>query len=164
MKIRKALYILAGVFNCIVGSFAAILGLFMLLFSSMVKKMFASSGQLIDEFVTEMAEMSEKYQYLATASDDEVLSFIMKIVYICALVFLLFAAVWITMGAFNLVLRKKHEVVLENKKHLKIIFVVASWVLLFFNVANILTTIAVFMKVKKDDNKNQFYSADSING
>jgi NADH:ubiquinone oxidoreductase subunit 6 (subunit J) len=97
---------------------------------------------------------------LLEASNEEVLSVIMKFVYIVSVIVLILAVIWITFGVLNILLSKKHEIVFETKRYLKVLFLVASWLLLWFNIANVLTTIAVCMKNKGDKKeKVQLYTA-----
>jgi len=148
MKLRKVFYLIAGIFNCIVGGISVAFSVLVLLLSSLVKTMFESSGELLDEFVNELAISDQKYSYLASATDAEVVSFIMKIVYIFCLVFLIIGAIWITFGVFNILLKNRHDSVFGSKKYLRHLFVVGSWLLLGLNIANIFTTIAVYKKGK----------------
>lgn len=159
MKSRKILYIIAGVFNCIIGGMGIFFGLIVLLLGGFVKAMFESSLDLVHEFTSSMAEASSEYEYLTTISDAEAIAFIMKIVYIICAVALILGAIWITFGVFNFILVKKHDSVFGTKKFLKHLFVIGSWLLLTLNVANILTTIAVYKKDKSADTQQKLYTA-----
>lgn len=148
MKSRKILYLIAGIFNCIVGGIGILFGLLVLLLSSFVRKMFESSTDLVSEFVTELASADSNYAYLQDLSNAEVVSFIMKIVYVTCAILLVICAIWITLGVFNILLKNRHDKVFESKRYLRHIFIVGSWLLMGLNPANILTTIAVYKKNK----------------
>lgn len=148
MNTRKVLYTCAGVFNCVIGGIGCFFGLMMLLISGLIRKMFESSTEIVDEFVSSLASESSKYEYLLTASNEEILSFIMKIVFIVCAVLLILGLVWITFGVFNIKLSKRHYIFFGRRPKLKLWFVIGSWVLLLLNPANIATTVAVYLKNK----------------
>ena len=158
MKTRKILYIIAGVFNCIVGAVSVVFSLLVLLLSRLVKKMFESSEGLVDNFINEMAEI-EEYAHLKDLSSAEAVDYVMKIVYVLCIVFLIIGAIWITFGVLNLLLNSRHERVFSSKRALKHWFVAGSWLLLGLNVANILTTVAVYKKDKNVITEHKLYTA-----
>jgi hypothetical protein len=161
MKTRKVLYTLSGVFNCVIGGLGCFLGLMFFAISKLVKNMFAETSGLLDGFVAELAKTSSDYEYLLDASKDEMIAFVMKIVYILSAVLIVLGLIWIAFGVFNCLLSTRHELVFGKRRALKIIFVVASWLLLTFNIANITTTIAVFLKDKDGINSQPLYTSEN---
>ena len=146
MKAKKILFVIAGVFNTVVGGVALLFGLLVLALGSLVKQMFESSKDLINEFVTQLAAEDSSYAYLTEATESEVIGFVMKIVYIMSAIAIIIGAIWIMFGVFNILLKNRHTTLFETKKYLKHLFVVGSWFFMGLNPANILTTIAVYKK------------------
>ena len=163
MKARKILYVCSGVFNCVIGGLGFLLGLLFLLLNKFAKQMFSGSGDFINSFVRELVAVNSKYEYLIDSSKDEIVSFIMRIVFILSVVFIVLGLIWIAFGVFNCILFKRHDLVFGRRPVLKILFVVASWILLTLNVANITTTIAVFLKDKNNQNTQPLYSSGHNN-
>lgn len=155
MNKRKLLYTIAGIFNCVIGGIGAFFGLMILFISKVAKNMFSSSTEIIDEFVNSLARESSKYEYLLNSSNEEIISFIMKIVYLFSLFLLICGIIWIVFGVFNLKLSSRHYSFWNKHPRLKLWFVIGTWVLMLFNVANILTTIAVYLKDKENPEINQ---------
>ena len=163
MKARKILYVCSGVFNCAIGGIGCLLGLLFLVLNKYAKQMFSGSAEFIDAFVKEMATANTKYEYLLDATKDEVVSFIMRIVLILSIVFMVLGLIWIAFGVFNCLLYRRHDLVFGRRPVLKVLFVVASWLLLTFNIANITTTIAVFLKDKNSQNTQPLYTSGTKN-
>lgn len=163
MKARKILYICSGVFNCVVGGIGCLLGLLFFALTKVIKNMFSNSTDLIEEFVKELAATSTDYEYLLDASKDEIVSFIMRIVLIISIVLIVLGLVWITFGVFNCLLSGRHVRVFGKRPVLKVLFIIASWLLLTFNIANITTTIATFLKDKNDNNSQTLYTRENNN-
>jgi hypothetical protein len=161
MKKRKILYICSGVFNCVVGGVGCFFGLMFLALSKLARKMFSESAELINDIITSVDVLGEEYLYLKEASKDEILDFIMNLVYIVSVVLIVLGLIWIAFGVFNCLLSKRHYRVFGKRRGLKILFIVASWLLLTFNVANITTTIAVFKKDKDVEEMQTLYSSDN---
>ena len=160
---RKALYICSGVFNCIIGGMGCLFGLLFFVLTKVIKNMFSGSSEFIDDFVKELAALNSDYEYLLEASKDDVVSFIMKIVFIISAVLIVLGLIWITFGVFNCLLARRHHIVFGKRPALKVIFIIASWLLLTFNVANITTTIAACLKDKNKDNMPPLYTSENNN-
>ena len=163
MKARKVLYICSGVFNCVIGGLGCLLGLLFFVLTKVIKNMFSESTDLIDEFVKELAATSSEYEYLLDASKEDIVSFIMKIVFIISAVLIVLGLIWITFGVFNCLLSTRHGLVFGKRPVLKALFIVASWLLLTFNIANITTTIAACLKNKNDNSSQSLYTSENNN-
>ncbi len=163
MKTRKVLYILSGVFNCVVGGLGCFFGLMFFVISKLIKNMFSESSELVDGFITELVATDKEYEYLLELSREEMVAFMMKIVYILGAVLIVLGLIWIAFGVFNCLLSNRHQLVFGKRPALKIVFVVASWLLLTFNIANITTTIAAFLKVQKGENNQPLYTSGNTN-
>ena len=163
MKARKILYICSGVFNCVIGGLGCLLGLLFLALTKVIKNMFSDSADLLNEFAKELAAISTDYEYLLDVSKDEIVSFIMRIVLIMSFVLIVLGLIWITFGVFNCLLSSRHVLVFGKRPVLKILFVVASWLLLTFNIANITTTIAACLKNKNDNSSQSLYTSENNN-
>lgn len=163
MKARKVLYILSGVFNCVIGGLGCFFGLMFFAISKLIKNMFKESGEIVDGFITELAASSKEYEYLLDMSREEMIGFMMKVVYILSAVLIVLGLVWIAFGVFNCLLARRHQLVFGKRPVLGIIFVVASWLLLTFNIANITTTVAVFLKDKNDESGQRLYTSENNN-
>jgi len=159
VKTRKILYILAGVFNCCVGGLAILFSLFVFLLKGVVRTMFETSTDLLNELVVALVDADEKYAYLQSASTSEVVDFVMNIINMMCLVFILIGAIWVMFGVFNIMLNSRHDTLFGSKPKLRGWFVAGCWVFMGLNVANIITTIAVFMKDKNKETKQVLYTA-----
>lgn len=157
MKTRRILYLVAGIFNCIIGGIAMLFGALFLLLSKTIKTMFSQSTEMLQEFAEELAEADSNYEYLLEASQEEILDFVLSVVNKFKLIVIIFAVIFIAFGVFNILLRRMHDRVFTGRKWLKIVFVAASWLILIFNIFNICTTIAVFMKHKDFETKEGLY-------
>ena len=161
MKTRKVLYILSGVFNCVVGGLGCFLGFMFFAISKLIKNMFSETMGTVEGFITELAATSKDYEYLLELSEEEMVGFVMKVVYIMSAVLIILGLIWITFGVFNCLLSSRHQLVFGKRPVLKVIFVVASWLLLTFNIANITTTVAVFLKNKNGESVQQLYTSEN---
>lgn len=159
MKAKRILSLLAGLFNVLLGGLGAILGMLMFLLGSLIRQMFESSYELVEEVIESLASADPSYEYLRDLDKAESVDFIMKYVKIFAVIFLLLGLLYVLFGILNLVISKGYSVGRDLSKGKKIAFVVCSWLLLWFNVANILTTIAIFLKTKKSANEYKLYSS-----
>lgn len=159
MKARKILFLISGIFNCVVGGFCVLFGGLMVLLKGTLRTVLEESKEFLDEYVKTLVEADKKYEYLTTASSAEVLDFITQIISIVGIVLLVMGLIWIGAGIVNLLLTNNYKFEqFKSNKLLKFVFVAASWVLLLFNVANITTTIAIFLKTK--DEKAELYSVN----
>ena len=163
MKTRKVLYVLSGVFNCVIGGLGCFLGLMFFAISKLIKNMFTESSSLVDGFITELASTNAEYEYLLDASRDEMVAFMMKVVYILGAVLIVLGLIWIAFGVFNCLLSTRHQLVFGRRPVLRFVFVIASWLLLTFNIANITTTVAVFLKDKDGVATQSLYTSDNSN-
>ena len=158
-KSKKILFLIAGIFNCVIGALGLLVGGIMLVLQKIIRLVFDSTSGMTDEFVKDLAEVDSEYSYLLSASKDEVLDFIMHIVTIMGLVIFVIGIIWAVFGVINILLTSITRYnKFESKKWYKVTFLIFSWVLLMFNVANILTTVAVCLK-DKDKVENTLYSA-----
>lgn len=148
MKARKILYTCSGVFNCVVGGIGCFLGFMFFVLSKVIRNMFSESSQLLENLVEELSSISTEYEYLKDATNNEVVDYVMRIVYMVGAVFLILGLIWIAFGVFNCMLSSRHYLFFGKRPVLKVVFIIASWILLTFNIANITTTIAVFKKDK----------------
>jgi len=155
MKLRKLLYLLSGIFNCVIGGLGCFFGLMVFLISKTFKELLLSSKEVVEEFVQSIASVDSDMEYLLEYSHEDVVSLMMGILYVFAIILILLGVIYIVFGIFNLLLRQRHYTLFARKKSLKILFVVGSWLLMWFNIANITTTIAVFMKQKDNENEQQ---------
>ncbi len=160
MKAKKVLFICSGIFNCVIGGIGAFFGLMFLLVSGTIKKTFAGATEMLDAFAKELAAASTEYEYLLSATNDEIVSFIMNIVFIISIILVVISALWITFGVFNLLLAKRHVWLFAEKPALKIWFVVGTWLLVWFSLANITSTIAVFLKDKNAQARPTLYTSE----
>lgn len=163
MKARRILYVCSGVFNCVVGGIGCFLGLMFFAISKLIKNMFSNSTDLVDGFISELANTSQDYEFLLNASSEEVLSFIMKWVYIISAILIILGLIWIAFGVFNCLLSTRHYLFFGKHPVMKVLFVIGSWLLLTLNIANITTTIAVFMKDKNVVEMQKLYTSENNN-
>lgn len=160
MKTRKVLYVLSGIFNCVIGGIGCFFGIMFFALSKIIKNMFKENNTLVDGFITGLASTSPDYEYLLDASREEMVGVVMKTVFILSAVLLILGLIWIAFGVFNCLLSSRHQLVFGKRPVLKVMFVVASWLLLTLNIANILTTIAVFIRNKKGEELQQLYTSE----
>lgn len=158
MKAKKILFLVAGIFNAIIGGIGVFMGLLMLVFNGLINKMFDSTYEIVEQFVESLAKGDAEYEYLLSNSKSENIDFVMKAVTIVSVLFLIIGLIYIAFGVFNIIFAKNHIIITKNKKYLGTLLVVFSWLLMWFNLANILTTIAVYLKSKDKTEKYNLYS------
>lgn len=159
MKTNRILLLIAGVFNVIIGGLGGVLGLSMLLLNKLIRQMFEASFEMVEQFIDTLIASDPSYEYLRDLDNAESLDFMMKSVKIIAVVFLLLGLLYVLFGIINLVVSKKFASGLGIAKGKKVTLTIFSWLLLWFNMANILTTIALFLKPKKQKAEYTLYSS-----
>ena len=159
MKAKNILYLLAGIFNCVFGGLMVIFSLMAFLIKGTIRTAYAQSESVLKDFVEELVAIDDKFSYLLDYNSEQVTDFIMKLVTIFALSVLLVGLIWIAFGVFNILFSNIWKFEINKKKGWRITFIVLSWLLLWFNISNILTTIAACLKVKIKD-KTPLYSAN----
>ena len=158
MKAKNILYLLAGICNCVFGGLMVLFSLMAFLIKGTIRSAYIQSEAVLKDFVEELVSIDEEFSYLLDYSSEQVVDFIMKLVTIFAVCVLVMGLIWIAFGVFNILFSSVWKFEIQKKKGWRITFVVISWLLLWFNVSNILTTIAAFLKVKIKD-KTPLYSA-----
>lgn len=161
MKSKRILSLIGGLFNTILGGLGALLGIFIFMLGSLVRQVFEESYELVEQVIESLIEADASYEYLRDLDQAESIDFVMKSVKIMAVVLLLLGVLYLLFGILNLIISKKYSYGEELSKGKKITLVVCSWLLLWFNVANILTTIAVFLKPKKTS-EYKLYSSKEV--
>lgn len=149
MKTNRILLLIAGVFNIIIGGLGCLLGLSMLLLNKFIRQMFEASFEIVEQFIDTLIASDSSYEYLRDLDNAESLDFVMKSVKIIAVVFLLLGLLYVLFGIINLVVSKKFASGVGIAKGKKVALTIFSWLLLWFNIANILTTIALFLRPKQ---------------
>ena len=152
MKTKRVLFLISGVFNTILGGISAFIGLLILMCNSVLKETFNTSYNMVESYIKALAEQDASYEYLLDVSKSEAIDFMMTLLIGVSIIFVLVGAVYITFGVLNLLLSKRDSTILKRKKHLGTVLVVFSWLIMWFNVFNILTTVAVYLKSKEDKN------------
>ena len=152
MKTKRILFLIAGIFNTIVGGGITFLGLLMLLLKRVFRTMLEESYEIVQNYINAMVAEDESYAYLTEYSKPEAIDYVMGIVNIFCIVVVLFGIINLACGILNLLLGKRDCTILNTKKYLGVLLVVFSWLLMPLNAFNILTTIAIC--IKKKDNKN----------
>ncbi|MBQ7351750.1 MAG: hypothetical protein IJW59_02640 [Clostridia bacterium] len=158
MRAKKILFFIAGLVEAIIGALGILFGGLMLALKGLLKTAFNASYESVQEIINEIGK-EEKFSYLLTASKEECINFIIKYVQLFGFIFLVMGLIWAMFAVFNFLLTSVTKYnAFKDKKWLKIMFVIGIWVLMPMNVANILTTIAVFLK-EKQGKQEKLYSA-----
>ena len=164
MKTRKFLYLSSGIINFLCGGFVALLGVLMLVLSSIIKQMFTESYELVDGFITELVATDASYSYLLDYSKEQAVDYVVRIVLIVCAVFIVWGALNILFGIFNIRLRNNHDVKFEGRPGKKILYVVLTWLVTGINlITSIATTVAVFLKVRGNKTETKLYTASDGN-
>lgn len=150
MKAKKILFLIAGIINSVLGGLGVFIGGLGLLLSGAFESMLEQSYELVESYLEALASSEEEFACLAELSKAEAIEYVSKIVTIVCLVLLLLGLLYVTFGVLNLLLCKRDNNILTRKKYLGVLLVVFSWLLMWFNVANILTTVAVCLRPKND--------------
>ena len=152
---RKALYLFAGLFNTIIGACGFLIGIVMLLMGNIVKGALIESDEFVKEFVDMLVEEdASTYAYLLDSTNAEVAEFVMSYFYLIVVAIVVIALVVIAFGVLNIILRVKHGEIFGRLPWLRHVFVTATWVFMIVNPINIVTTIAVYIG-KKDNNQKE---------
>ena len=150
MKAKKVLFVLAGIFNCVIGGIGALLGMLIFVLNRMLKVTFESSFEMVEQYVKDLASQDSSYEYLLTANKTEVINFLIRTINIVGVVLLIIGLIVVVFGVVNLLLSSpKYYSRFRQKKIWKVLLITSSWLIMLFNVANILTTIAVCLKDKE---------------
>lgn len=148
MKKNRILSLIAGLFNIILGSLGTIFGFFMVLLGKLIRQMFESSYEIVEEYINTLVASDPSYEYLLDMNKDESIDFMMKSVKIIAVVFIVLGLLYLLFGILNVLVSKRFARNSDISRGKKIWLTIGSWLLLWFNVANILTTLALFLKPK----------------
>lgn len=108
-----------------------------------------TTGNACEVLVEEMVAGDESYKFLQSYTQEQVIDFVWGMVAKLMLVALVIALVVIVFAVLNFILSKKCEAALGKNKKLGTILVVFSWVLMTLNIANIFTTLGVYLKPRK---------------
>lgn len=162
MKAKKILFLIAGVFNCILGGLGVLIGGFGFLFSGIIRNTFESSTELIEEYINSLVKADESLSYLKDYSTAEAIDYVIKLVLIVCAVLLVLGLIYVAFGVFNLIFSKNYAIIMSRKKYLGVLLVVFSWLLLWFNIANILTTVAICLKYKNNTNTKLYSARDNV--
>lgn len=152
MKTKRVFLIIAGIVNTAVGGIITFFGLLMVLFKRVLRTMLEESYEIVQNYINAMVAEDESYAYLQDYSKTEAINYVMGVINIVCLIFILFGIINLVFGIFNLLLSKRDSVVLKSKKYMGVLLIVFSWLLMPLNAFNILTTIAICIKLKEDKN------------
>lgn len=155
---RKVLYLISGIFNSVVCGIIAGLGVIVLLMSGVIKKVFLEDKTIVDDYINQVVEQNSSYSYLLEYTQEQQVDYIMKSVYIMVILMFVIAVIYVLFAIINFKLRNGHDVCFGAKPWLRHVLVACSWGLMWLNVANITTTIAVYLKVKDDDVSDKLYT------
>lgn len=150
---KKVLYILSGVIKCVVGGFALLICLLMLLLQSVLRGVLESSPDILNEMIKGLTE-SEDMDFLLGYTQSEQLDYVFGIITKFALIVGLICAVWIVLAVFLFILAKR---ISDDDfcKKTSIVLTVASWIVSMFTISTILTTIATCLRRRKSKEKYQ---------
>ncbi len=148
---KKTLYIISGVLKVVVGGLAILISLIIGLLQSLMRSMFESDPEILEEMIKGLTE-SEELAYLNGYTQSEQIDYVMGILSKFALVVGIIAVIWIVVAVFLFILAKKINREDFHKKE-SIILTVVSWVVSMFTISTILTTIATCLRKRKNKEK-----------
>ena len=150
------MFVIAGVINSIIGGISLLLSILIFALKGVVETIL-TTGDTCQQLVDELIAGDSNYEYLSSYTQEQVVDFVWGLVTQMLLFVILIALVVIMFAVFNFIFSKKHNEFLKNKKTLGTVLVVFSWVFMAFNIANIFTTLGVYLRVK--DNNQPTISA-----
>lgn len=148
MKTKKILFTTAGVFKCVVGG--CVLGFFllMLLLTGVIKDTLLQNTELFEELLEGAISGDSSMAFLQDMTNSEIADYLMKTVNGFALFMVFLGATSLTLGIFTCIFAKKYEFMLKCKTKRKVIFTILDYIFYIGLIANILTTVAMFIKDK----------------
>lgn len=148
MKINKIMFVIAGIINSIIGGIVFLLSFTILLMKSVVRTLL-TTGNACEVLVEEIVAGDESYKFLQSYTQDQVIDYVWGMVAKFMVVVLLIAIVIIAFAIINFIFSKKCNGALGRNKKIGTTLVVFSWVLMTLNIANIFTTLGVYLKPRK---------------
>lgn len=160
MKAKKILFLIAGILKIVVSSVILLFSILFLCLGQIFRTVLKTSYSLVEQVVKELVATDAQYAYLESYTQDEAIEFVMKYVNIIAIMAILVGLVWLALGIINVLLYKRPQ---RLTKKLGIVFVIFTWLLTFINISNILTTIAVFLREKRQKVDKQKTNIETFN-
>lgn len=150
---KKTLYIISGVLKVVVGGFAIVISLLLVLLQSLMRSTLEADPKILEEMIKGIAEV-EEYAYLNDYTQSEQIDYVLGVLSKFALVVGIIAITWVVLAIFLFILAKKISREDFRKKE-SIILTVISWVVSMFTISTILTTIATCLRKRKNKEKHE---------
>ena len=151
MKAKKILFTVSGILKIVVG--VGVLGLFLLVFllNGLLKEALMSDMTTINEVVQTMILEDPENAFLLELGTEELVSYLLGTLTPLCIFMIVWGLVSIGLGVFTIILSKKYDSWLRNSTSKKIIFTIVDYIGYVGLLANILTTIGVYLKDKSID-------------
>ena len=150
MKTKKIMFVIAGIINSLIGGITLLLSIIMLLLKSAVATIL-KTGDACQELVDELIDSDASYEFLNSYSIDQVVDFVWGMLSKVLIFAIAISMVLIMFAIFNFIFSKKCEQLLSRKKAMGTVLVVFSWLIMTFNIANVFTTLGVYLKGNSND-------------
>lgn len=146
MKTKKTLYKISGILKIVVGG--GVLALFLLVFllNGMIKDVLMQDMTALNEIVESMIIDNPEYEFLLELNTEEVVTYLLGTITPICIIMIVFGLLSISLGIFTIILGKKYDMWLRNSLGRKIAFTIIDYIVYIGLLANILTTIATFIK------------------
>lgn len=158
MKVKKALFLIAGILRVVASGIAILFSFIAFLTKGLLRSILDSSFEMIEGIIKE-AGNSEDAVELLNYSKTELLDYLMNIITIFFVIVLIIAIVWLIYGIINIRLGSNNRFRNLTKKQ-GILLCVLGWIFAFELFTNIMITIAVCIK-NKDNNEPLYTQANS---
>ena len=148
MKTKKILLTTSGVLKCVVGGGVFLLFMLMLLLSGLLEQSLAESTETLDAFVQGVVQDDPELSFLLEYTPEQIAEYLMGMVNIISIIMVICSLTSITLGVFTLIFARKYEIILAGRLGRKIIFTVLDYIFYLGIIANVLTTVALFLRDK----------------
>ena len=146
MKTKKTLFKISGILKIVVGAGVLALFLLMLLLNGVIKEVLIQDVSAVNELVESMILDDPEYKFLLELNTEEIVTYMLGTITPACIIMIVWGLASVALGIFTIVLGKKYDIWLRDRLGRKIAFTVIDYIGYIGLIANILATIAVFIK------------------
>lgn len=146
MKTKKTLFKISGILKIVVGGGVLALFLLVLLLNGLIKDVLMQDMAALNEIVESMIIDNPEYEFLLELDTEELVTYLLGTVTPACVIMIICGLLSIALGIFTIILGKKYDMWLRNRLGRKIAFTIIDYIGYIGLLANIITTIATFIK------------------
>lgn len=159
MKVKKALFLIAGILRVVASGIGILFSLVAFMASGLIRSILYSSGDLIEEIIKSAGDVEDNTGLLEY-SHEELIDYVMNVAIVFFVILLVVSIVWLIYGIINIRLGSGGRF-RRLTKGKGILLCVCGWLLAFELITNIMITIAVC--IKNPDSGDVLYTQANSN-